>query len=58
MNAHFEGKKLDRKVYVGHALVDKTNVDKFIRNDMKQRGATLARDGSLTPSASAPAHVR
>lgn len=31
MNDHLTGKKLDARVYVGHALVDKTNVDKFIR---------------------------
>ena len=31
MNAYLSGKKFDAKVYVGHALVDKTNVDKFIR---------------------------
>lgn len=31
MNDHLAGKKFDRKVFVGHALVDKTNVDKFIR---------------------------
>lgn len=31
MHAHLSGKKFDKKVYVGHVLVDKTNVDKFIR---------------------------
>ena len=31
MNAYLSGKTFDRKVFVGHVLVDKTNVDKFIR---------------------------
>ncbi len=35
IEAHLSGKKLDRRVYVGHALVDKTNVDKFIRKKKK-----------------------
>ncbi len=35
MDAHLSGKKLDARVYVGHALVDKTNVDKFIRKKKK-----------------------
>ncbi len=35
MNDHLSGKKLDARVFVGHALVDKTNVDKFIRKKKK-----------------------
>ena len=31
VDATLSGKKFDRKVYVGHALVDKTNAAKFIR---------------------------
>ncbi|MEQ8702214.1 MAG: substrate-binding domain-containing protein [Bauldia litoralis] len=31
MDAHLKGKKFDKKVFVGHVLVDSTNVDKFIR---------------------------
>ena len=31
VDAALSGKKLDARVFVGHALVDKTNVDKFIR---------------------------
>jgi ribose transport system substrate-binding protein len=35
MGDHLSGKKLDARVFVGHALVDKTNVDKFIRKKKK-----------------------
>jgi len=35
MSAQLSGKKLDARVFVGHALVDKTNVDKFIRKKKK-----------------------
>ena len=35
MNAQLSGKKFDARVFVGHALVDKTNVDKFIRKKKK-----------------------
>lgn len=35
MNDQLSGKTLDARVYVGHALVDKTNVDKFIRKKKK-----------------------
>lgn len=35
MSAHLSGKTFDGRVYVGHALVDKTNVDKFIRKKKK-----------------------
>ena len=35
MSAQLLGKKLDARVFVGHALVDKTNVDKFIRKKKK-----------------------
>ncbi len=31
MNAYLSGKSFDDKVFVGHVLVDKTNVDAFIR---------------------------
>lgn len=31
MDAQLKGKKFDKKVFVGHVLVDSTNVDKFIR---------------------------
>ena len=31
MDAYLSGETFDRKVFVGHVLVDKTNVDKFIR---------------------------
>ncbi len=31
MDGYFKGRKHDPRVYVGHVLVDKTNVDKFIR---------------------------
>ena len=31
MDGHWKGQKFDRRVFVGHVLVDKTNVDKFIR---------------------------
>ena len=31
MDGHFKGRKHDPRVYVGHVLVDKANVDKFIR---------------------------
>ncbi len=37
MNAYLSGKTFDRKVFVGHALVDKTNVDKFIRKKKQAR---------------------
>lgn len=35
MSDHLAGKKFDSKVFVGHALVDSTNVDKFIRKKKK-----------------------
>jgi ribose transport system substrate-binding protein len=35
MNAQLSGKKFDARVYVGHVLVDKTNVDKFVRKKKK-----------------------
>ncbi len=35
MDGHFKGRKHDPRVYVGHVLVDKTNVDKFIRPKKK-----------------------
>ncbi len=35
MSAQLSGKKFDARVFVGHALVDKTNVDKFIRKKKK-----------------------
>ncbi len=35
MAARLSGKKFDARVYVGHSLVDKTNVDKFIRKKKK-----------------------
>ena len=35
MTAHLSGKSFDRKVFVDHVLVDKSNVDKFIRKKKK-----------------------
>ena len=35
MDGHFKGRKHDPRVYVGHVLVDETNVDKFIRPKKK-----------------------
>ena len=35
MDGHFKGRKHDPRVYVGHVLVDKSNVDKFIRPKKK-----------------------
>lgn len=35
MDAHFKGRKNDPRVYIGHVLVDKSNVDKFIRPKKK-----------------------
>ena len=35
MDGHFKGSKHDPRVYVGHVLVDKSNVDKFIRPKKK-----------------------
>lgn len=37
MHAQFSGKKLGRKVFVGHVLVDKTNVDKFLARFKKKK---------------------
>ena len=35
MDAYFKGRKHDPRVYIGHVLVDKSNVDKFIRPKKK-----------------------
>ena len=35
MDGHFKGRKHDPRVYVEHVLVDKSNVDKFIRPKKK-----------------------
>jgi len=37
MHAQLSGKKLGRKVFVGHVLVDKTNVDKFLARFKKKK---------------------
>ena len=37
MHAQLSGKKLGAKVFVGHVLVDKTNVDKFLARFKKKK---------------------